>query len=294
MANPQKEKGYTAIANEIMEALCKTRVPGEARQVLDTVLRKTYGFNKKEDWISLSQFCLSTGMKKPSIIRATNKLFSMKLINKKVNGETVMYSFNKNFDEWEPLTKKITFTKKQTEINKKVNKSFTKKLPTIVDNTKVDSTKVKDYVLFSDYARKEIKLSITVKGQAEELLKAYGLNEMKKTIDRAKKYWVRGHKKYRLFYYKKKWPRFYENISMFLDDYELEEKIEDEKKAFEENKWKAPKRTIEVCKPKHTIEQFYKAGKYANTYDHMDGVNGDRVVHDYHNYKIFKVPEDKI
>ena len=56
MANPQKENGYTAIANEIMEALCRHRIPGEDRQVLDVIFRKTYGFNKIEDYISLSQF----------------------------------------------------------------------------------------------------------------------------------------------------------------------------------------------------------------------------------------------
>jgi len=52
MANPQIENGYTRIANETMDALAKIRIPGQARQVLDFILRKTYGWNKKTDMIS--------------------------------------------------------------------------------------------------------------------------------------------------------------------------------------------------------------------------------------------------
>jgi len=65
MAEPQKENGYTPIANEIMEALCRIRIPGEERQVLDCILRKTYGWNKCEDAISLTQFMEMTGLKNP-------------------------------------------------------------------------------------------------------------------------------------------------------------------------------------------------------------------------------------
>ena len=57
MANPQRENGHVDIANEIMDKLCRYRIPGEVRQVMDTVFRKTYGWNKKADRISLSQFC---------------------------------------------------------------------------------------------------------------------------------------------------------------------------------------------------------------------------------------------
>ena len=46
MANPQKENGYIMIANEIMEALAKYRIPGEQRQCLDVILRKTYGYDR--------------------------------------------------------------------------------------------------------------------------------------------------------------------------------------------------------------------------------------------------------
>jgi len=83
MASPQKEDGYTAISNEIMEALGRTRIPGEARQILDVILRKTYGWNKLTDSISLSQFVECTGISKPHVSMGIKKLLSMNLITKK-------------------------------------------------------------------------------------------------------------------------------------------------------------------------------------------------------------------
>ena len=124
MASPQIENGYTKIANEIIEALAGIRISGEEMQALWVILRKTYGWNKKEDKISLSQFALLTGVKKPNIIRAIKKLLSKKIIIiKNDNGNPLKYRFNKDFDAWKPLSKKITVIKKD-------NKSLSKMIPT--------------------------------------------------------------------------------------------------------------------------------------------------------------------
>ena len=120
MANPRLENGYTRIANEVMEALCSIRISGEARQCLDVIIRKTWGFNKKTDKIALSQFVLLTKMSKPSICRALNKLYSMNIIIiKKDNGDIIKkdntkissYGVNKDFSFWKALSKKITPSK---------------------------------------------------------------------------------------------------------------------------------------------------------------------------------------
>ena len=108
MANPQKENGYMAVANEIQEALCAFRIPGEARQVFDTILRKTYGYNKKEDRIPLTQFCLYTKLKRKTVCKAINKLLEMNLITKKGTSWVNSYRINKDFETWKPLPKKVT------------------------------------------------------------------------------------------------------------------------------------------------------------------------------------------
>jgi phage replication O-like protein O len=113
MASPQKENGYTSIANEIMDRLCRVRVPGEWRQVLDFIIRKTYGWNKTEDQISLSQFVDGTGLSKIAVCKAVNGLIKMNLITKKgnvtQNGNDYIptYCFIKNYEKWTPLPKKV-------------------------------------------------------------------------------------------------------------------------------------------------------------------------------------------
>ena len=103
MSNPQKENGYVMIANELFEAFCRTRLSGEASQVLNAIIRKTYGFNKKTDVISLSQFCLMTKMPKSSVARAVRYLRTRKIIKTKPHGYTTEYGVNKNYDEWEKV-----------------------------------------------------------------------------------------------------------------------------------------------------------------------------------------------
>jgi phage replication O-like protein O len=111
MANPQKEDGHVRIANEIIEALCRIRIPGECRQILDFIIRKTWGFGKKEDRISLSQFHLGTGISKRNVRRAIGKLLLMNLAVKKDLPPIPIYRFNKDFDSWKPMSKKTPGSK---------------------------------------------------------------------------------------------------------------------------------------------------------------------------------------
>jgi len=107
MVSPQKENGYTAIANEIMDQLSKTRIPGVERQVLDFILRKTYGFNKLSDRISGAQFAEGTGLKKQHIYRAIKNLVSKKIVTKKGYGNNATYRFNKVYTSWKLSPKKV-------------------------------------------------------------------------------------------------------------------------------------------------------------------------------------------
>lgn len=137
MASPQKENGFTPIANELMEALCRTRIPGETRQVLDTILRKTYGWNKKQDAISLSQFTQATGLSKVHTRQAIVKLISMNIITEKGKGVTEkgneigqVYEFNKDYDNWKPLPKKVTLPKKVRAFTEKGKNPLPNSVPT--------------------------------------------------------------------------------------------------------------------------------------------------------------------
>ena len=142
MANPQAENGHTDIANEVMEALCAMRIPGEQMQCLLFIIRKTWGWKKRADIISLSQFYKATGIVKTHVIRALKSLEERKLIiTKKGNTNGKSYRFNKNYDQWKSLPKKVTLPKKVMSVTKKGNESLPKKVPTKETSTKETITK---------------------------------------------------------------------------------------------------------------------------------------------------------
>lgn len=135
MENPQLEEGYIRIANEIWKALGHYRISGEEWLVLNCILSKTYGFNKKKDKISLSQFNEYTGMKKPSIIRAIKKLISKQIVSKSANDGINIYSFNKLYSTWKSLAKVLIVSNIANDVSKSANKSLAKVLHT-KDNIK--------------------------------------------------------------------------------------------------------------------------------------------------------------
>ena len=106
MANPQKENGFTAIANEIMEALYKANLPGQAFRLVLLVLRKTYGYQKKEDAISLSQMERETGIHHVRCSQLIKDLVLAQIltVSVNINGIGKKYIFNKDFDKWDTLS----------------------------------------------------------------------------------------------------------------------------------------------------------------------------------------------
>jgi len=96
MANPQLEDGHTQIANEILGALMRIYLPPNQWQVLLCIIRKTYGFKKKVDWIANFQIVEATGLGKTIVSRALKALESRHMIIR--NGKTL--GFQKNWELW--------------------------------------------------------------------------------------------------------------------------------------------------------------------------------------------------
>jgi phage replication O-like protein O len=141
MANPQKENGYTAISNEILDHLIQIKINSDALKIVLFIIRKTYGFNKKQDKISLSQFVLATQLKKSVICRGLNRLNNMNIIIRIANDDCTIYRFNKDFDTWKPLAKLLTLAKQQTSVSYLANASLAKQRHTKDNTTKDTNTK---------------------------------------------------------------------------------------------------------------------------------------------------------
>jgi phage replication O-like protein O len=202
MANPQAEDGHIDIAHAIAEAFARYRIPGEEWQCLWVVLRKTYGWKKTEDEISLSQFQEMTGLKRPNVVRGIKGLVSKKILVS-INNDTTYatkYRFNKDFDSWQASIKKDTTPKGSI---KKDNEVVSKKITPLVSkkiHTKENSTKEtpKEIVLpdfispftwesFKEY-RKKIKkpltekaIELTIKKLIAYHAKGHNVNEILET-----------------------------------------------------------------------------------------------------------------
>ena len=109
--SPQLENGYFKIATEIYDAFSKYRIPGEERQVLDFIIRKTYGFHKKRDYISNSQFVDGTGISKQNVNRSLRSLIEKNIVIKKDYGNSPTYEFNKKYKDWKLSSKRTTVVK---------------------------------------------------------------------------------------------------------------------------------------------------------------------------------------
>ena len=92
----QVENGHTVLANELLEFMCSFRIPGMEMQVFFTIMRKTWGWKKKEDRIALSQVMSATKMKKQNAHRSLLRLIEHKLVIKNDD----FLSINKNYTEW--------------------------------------------------------------------------------------------------------------------------------------------------------------------------------------------------
>lgn len=150
-ANPQLENGYVRIASEIIEALCKFRIPGECRQVLDCVFRKTYGYQKKEDWISNSQIVEMTGMKKQNASRALAKLITNNIV---IQSDDKL-SLNKNYQEWVSFkSSSKVMTGKKNSLSAKVIKPVIKLATSVIQSDDSLSAKVMDTIDNKDNIQK--------------------------------------------------------------------------------------------------------------------------------------------
>ncbi len=185
MANPQKEDGHVDIANEIVEALARVQLSGYESRVLWIIFRKTYGWHKKEDWITNTQIAEMTGIAETHISRTIKILIRKNIVTR--IGKKI--SFQKDYDRWKKLPKLVSIKKlpildkKLPELVKKVTKNGRKKLPELVGTKETKRNYTKENI---QKVRKAISASLKEKLEKkkandiefdQELLSWHGIDE---------------------------------------------------------------------------------------------------------------------
>lgn len=111
MASPQLENGYTSIANEILDNLCKLSLNGTELKVVICIFRYTFGFRRKSHKLSASFISRYGNCELSSVKRALKRLQEKKIVvcvNPEKKGVTAELMFNKNYEQWATSSKKAT------------------------------------------------------------------------------------------------------------------------------------------------------------------------------------------
>ncbi|ENF7816106.1 replication protein [Enterobacter soli] len=93
----QLEDGYSRLANELLDATMRSGLPETELCILMAVWRKTYGFNKKLDWISNEQFEEMIDKHYTHCSTAKNNLIRRKVLIQ----EGRKIGMNTNISEWQ-------------------------------------------------------------------------------------------------------------------------------------------------------------------------------------------------
>ncbi|HBZ1073867.1 TPA: replication protein [Klebsiella pneumoniae] len=108
------DDGFTRIANELLEAVMRAGLSQHQLLVFMAVMRKTYGFNKKSDWVSNEQISVLTGILPHKCSAAKSTLVKRGILTQ--TGRVI--GINKAVSEWSSLpvkgTEKKPYLKKVT------------------------------------------------------------------------------------------------------------------------------------------------------------------------------------
>lgn len=135
-----ESENFTKVPNEYLEEIACNRSFCAKTKVVMAILRKTAGWNKKEDWISLSQFEAMTGILKRNVCRTLDQLVEAKIILKSEN----KYRINPNVKAWREFSKLRTNLKSENGHSQNGEIAFSNLTPTKDTLTKNNSLQKKD------------------------------------------------------------------------------------------------------------------------------------------------------
>lgn len=136
---PQVEDGFTRIANELLEAIYCFDFSKRQLRILLCILRKTYGFNKKQDDMTVTQLANDTGLDRASVSKSLDELVLMQAVTKRHGRFGYVLEINKHYRQWRGVTKHHDRDKTSIRVCQNVTEGVTKRhtqKTTPKDNTK--------------------------------------------------------------------------------------------------------------------------------------------------------------
>ncbi len=94
------ENGFLRLANQIQDALCKVELSGREFRVLNSIIRLTYGWSKKEDRITNSLIADTTDLSVKHSSEAVNNLAERQILTMRRIGQTRYIGINTDLEKW--------------------------------------------------------------------------------------------------------------------------------------------------------------------------------------------------
>lgn len=94
------ENGYCKIANELLESICQLDISGTQFQLLMSIIRCTYGYNKKSDRVTNTYLAELTGISLSAVKDGLLKLAERNIIAVEKAGIMKLVSVNKTVSDW--------------------------------------------------------------------------------------------------------------------------------------------------------------------------------------------------
>jgi len=99
MGERSKKEYFTRVSSTTLEELAKVRLSPNEWRTLMALIRKTYGYRKARDRISISQFQSLTGLDRKNQVKALKSLEGKGIILKEKSSISI-YSLNKEYADW--------------------------------------------------------------------------------------------------------------------------------------------------------------------------------------------------
>jgi phage replication O-like protein O len=195
VASPQLEDGYTKIANEILENLERLYLRPNQWRVLMCVLRKTYGFNKKQDYITNSQIVIDTGLRKEVVSYSISDMVTRNILVR----ENKIVGFQKDWEQWKlsEQTTKESCLIRQPELSEQLTKVV---CPLVTQKKKETYTKeIKKYIKKESFFP-DLPGILLSKEEYDKLLKEFGVEDTRRRCEALFLYMGSHGKKYASHY----------------------------------------------------------------------------------------------
>ena len=99
-ARPQTDDGYLRIANELFDAIVGFGFTKRQLTVLLAIIRKTYGYGKKRDDMTIQQLADITGIDRTNASKAVKELVLIGAVSKQPGVYGYVIEIKKNYRSW--------------------------------------------------------------------------------------------------------------------------------------------------------------------------------------------------